>query len=1201
MVATPFTEDMNGLISTPTVERTIDHLKKVPVTSWRVVEKLLLKHPEYGRGAAKEVADSAGPKLDTTHPASTWIRLVSDLFEPSMVPRLHGRLVILGLCRIRTETKLFDYLNATGILSALEDELFEDFASLLRAEEAGPQSYRGEFMRALQNRAKGDKRLGIPRTTGLLVVVDGGPGLRSLAELSLRQKYNRCITARYVIPAGAGFARFLADLVKDLQTLTGGEESTIGDLLPEPPVSSKRLTQILKARLPAFLDTLKELDPKSDPKELLHVLLRPLDESVLKMGERLVLLVEYRGVREDASAAEVGLTQEVVETLQTLPERMALVFSGLPVAATAALNGLSITLPPDPELTRAQPLSNDLPTGPDRLNIATEVRALAEGVALKDMDPPMVVGVLGGWGSGKSFVLHLLEQRLKEIRCEKIPDNDHNGADESFPFVGHPYVIRFDAWTFAKSDLWASLMQTIFEELDRQISLEQLLQQELEPDPRKDSELWRVLSGLTNRERERLTKTDLGHAALQLAKDHDSGVITEHSLWEALAAQHQNEETALKQAELDRDKARADRDDSHKNFEQAIDEELDRRARHSACNSIRDELIQRVGSKAKELLTIEENGEGVEPPTFEQIKRAIGIPRRLIVGWKEGLIAFLIIAVALLAVTTHAEITASLKAIGSLVTGGIGAGLAMVWRAFRWLNEFQKEYEEDREQSLAQQEERRDQFTQELLLSAQQQGAATEALDIHPHPDVPIPNLLERAKKFNDCESKFRRIESEVAARRRRVGMTVCNVSLLDFVKQRLEGRVYEDRLGLLHQVQGDFEDLSSSLLEPWNPLTKREGVEGSAQAGEGGEENACPVGNLFPRGIPRVVLMIDDLDRCPPHKVVEVLEAVQLLVKQKLFVVVLAMDVRYVTRALEKRYSGVLVRGGEPSGLDYIEKIIQVPYRVRSVSAPAAGSFLRSLMEIAEIDEIRTDEQPTSEPGDQATTPPNGPDSDAEDESSRVVPARAYGTEEAMLPTEVIKFSNEEHRLISISCSFIELSPRAMKRLVNVFKLMKIIWYRQGLPKGPDEEVKRAVFALLVLAARYPEVTRQLLRYMESVYHRQGKPWEEPVGALLASKCDHAAHTATYPMDWQRVGAAIQNEMFFPAQLTLGGFQEMNFNLVSSFSFVGESDLEREAALRRGVIPARHPMELSDAEQHVHAGATWYGQTSDPWWTVGP
>ena len=50
----------------------------------------------------------------------------------------------------------------------------------------------------------------------------------------------------------------------------------------------------------------------------------------------------------------------------------------------------------------------------------------------------------------------------------------------------------------------------------------------------------------------------------------------------------------------------------------------------------------------------------------------------------------------------------------------------------------------------------------------------------------------------------------------------------------------------------------------------------------------------MFPRGKPRIILFIDDLDRCDePDKVVEVLEAMQLLVKTDLFVVVPAIDLR--------------------------------------------------------------------------------------------------------------------------------------------------------------------------------------------------------------------------------------------------------------------------------------------------------------------
>lgn len=44
-------------------------------------------------------------------------------------------------------------------------------------------------------------------------------------------------------------------------------------------------------------------------------------------------------------------------------------------------------------------------------------------------------------------------------------------GDES-PYVGHLYYIKFDAWTFSKQDLWASLMFRIFQALNEQMEIE---------------------------------------------------------------------------------------------------------------------------------------------------------------------------------------------------------------------------------------------------------------------------------------------------------------------------------------------------------------------------------------------------------------------------------------------------------------------------------------------------------------------------------------------------------------------------------------------------------------------------------------------------------------------------------------------------------------------------------------------------------
>jgi KAP family P-loop domain len=50
---------------------------------------------------------------------------------------------------------------------------------------------------------------------------------------------------------------------------------------------------------------------------------------------------------------------------------------------------------------------------------------------------------------------------------------------------------------------------------------------------------------------------------------------------------------------------------------------------------------------------------------------------------------------------------------------------------------------------------------------------------------------------------------------------------------------------------------------------------------------------------IDRFVLYIDDLDRCPPRRVVEMLDAIHLLLAVPLFVVVVAVDPRWLLRSL--------------------------------------------------------------------------------------------------------------------------------------------------------------------------------------------------------------------------------------------------------------------------------------------------------------
>jgi hypothetical protein len=69
-----------------------------------------------------------------------------------------------------------------------------------------------------------------------------------------------------------------------------------------------------------------------------------------------------------------------------------------------------------------------------------------------------------------------------------------------------------------------------------------------------------------------------------------------------------------------------------------------------------------------------------------------------------------------------------------------------------------------------------------------------------------------------------------------------------------------------------------------------------------------------------RIVVLVDDLDRCPPDTIVDVLEAIHVLTDVQGFVFVLALDYDVLTAAIRTQYPSV-------DAALFVEKIIQIPF----------------------------------------------------------------------------------------------------------------------------------------------------------------------------------------------------------------------------------------------------------------------------------
>jgi len=107
---------------------------------------------------------------------------------------------------------------------------------------------------------------------------------------------------------------------------------------------------------------------------------------------------------------------------------------------------------------------------------------------------------------------------------------------------------------------------------------------------------------------------------------------------------------------------------------------------------------------------------------------------------------------------------------------------------------------------------------------------------------------------------------------------------------------------------------------------------------------------------IDSLVVLVDDLDRCSPERVIENLEAIKLFLSVERTAFVIGADPRIVRHAIAWRYQQYGERRASEDGeeeqrlvTDYLEKLIQVPYHLPRLS-PAETETYMSLLFCAKL-----------------------------------------------------------------------------------------------------------------------------------------------------------------------------------------------------------------------------------------------------------
>lgn len=350
-------------------------------------------------------------------------------------------------------------------------------------------------------------------------------------------------------------------------------------------------------------------------------------------------------------------------------------------------------------------------------------------------------------------------------------------------------------------------------------------------------------------------------------------------------------------------------------------------------------------------------------------------------------------------------------------------------------------------------------------------------------------STVERARGLSDglanyLDTAIKRTAQEVAALEDQLARIDAATRLAVLLKRHADSDTYGGYRGLVGQVHHDLEQLDTAL-EDLRAQRRRDGDPAGAMPLE------------------RIVLYVDDLDRCPPARVMEVLAAVHLMLALPLFVVVVAVDPRWLIRALREHYGDMLSaeqETGEPVGsaLDYLDKIFQIPFAVPKPRAAAMGDFLLGMLgEGAGPDLDRPDQQAAPRArrhsGSSAIPRPRtSPDAAAADVPADARPATAAapgrsepdavapGTPPAVDVAEIsgirdlrpggLVLHRDEAAFMARLGPLLP-TPRAAKKLANLYRLVRIGVTDERLPGFIGTGEYRSVQILLAVLVSVPTV----------------------------------------------------------------------------------------------------------------------------------
>jgi sugar-specific transcriptional regulator TrmB len=733
----------------------------------------------------------------------------------------------------------------------------------------------------------------------------------------------------------------------------------------------------------------------------------------------------------------------------------------------------------------------------DHLGRDHEFDAFASLLAARNADPPIAVGLFGDWGAGKSHFIRQLQARVaayaEEARnADEAPkrssDNGLGAGDLAArlqpgptPYCAHIIQIDFNAWHYVDANLWASLVDRILEGLSAGLSMRDSTNNRIyrEDAVRElDAVLQDELKLLRDAEHARKSEVDRLQAEVEEARKKVSEVVNDaETLRRHLSCElARNARTeALKAITRDLSGLVPALDGAAKSLGYKSGEE----ALAAAADIIADS--RGLAGRARAAISIVLNRPREHLPWLAL--GAGGLVLAPVLGTLAEALTKSVIDVAPLGNSTN-----SAAFVATLLATCVPVIAAFLKKADSALQAFQQA-----DANLRQKE-------AELDREIASRIGATEA------------ELKTKESALTAAELQLVSVQGRSNAIRDRLATLSAHERVAFFVNERLAEGTYERHLGLISTIRRDLQRLSELLRDEGKNVP----VRGTSRRKKASSPTQV-------QRIERIILYVDDLDRCPPDRVVEVLQAIRLLLSFPLFVVVVGVDVRWVASALHQRFGDLLALDGpgertnsasaaQATAMDYLEKIFQIPFWIAPMSADDAGRLIRGIVDIETIGE-----PPYREPSGQSspTTVPS--------EIGDLISIVTATDDPELVPQEIergadaaegLKLYRHELEAMSRLGEIAGRTPRATKRFLNLYRVLKGADSRTRSRRFLGEDGQyRAVLVLLAVVCGRPSSACRFLRAL----------WHEKEQLDLASFARTRMINSENDPEWRELGACLE------------------------------------------------------------------------------